>query len=91
MIPPTYARAGEPVTLEGYADDYGRHIVAVEFSFDGEIWAAFDTSSSDPDLSVHWSYTFTPEEPGTYELRVRSVAEDGRRSPLAATALIDVE
>lgn len=32
MIAPVQGRVGQPVTFEGYADDYGNHIVALEFS-----------------------------------------------------------
>lgn len=40
---------------------------------------------------IHWTYTYTPEEEGTYQLKVRSVTEDGRKTPLAAVAELFVE
>lgn len=87
MIAPVSGKVGTPVTFEGYADDFGNQIVAIEFTLDdGETWASQDVSASNPDLSVHWTYTFTPMQPGVYQLRVRSVAEDGRKSPITAVA-----
>lgn len=92
MIPPQFAKVGQTVTFEGYADDYGSPVIAIEFSLDdGESWASQDVSAADSGLSVHWTYAFTPSEPGRYQLRVRSVAADGRRSPLAAIAEVFVE
>lgn len=92
MIAPIYAHAGQTVTLEGYADDYGNHIVTMEFSLDGgQTWAAHDTSASNPDLSVHWTFSYTPEEPGTYAFLARAITEDGRRSPVAASTTIYVD
>lgn len=89
MIPSVQATVGQPITLEGYADDFGNQIVAVEFSLDGgATWAAQDVSASDPNLSVHWTYSFAPEEPGAYKLLVRSVAADGRTSP--EPAFVDI-
>ncbi len=70
MVPPIYAKVGQTVTYEGYADDYGRHITALEFTFDDwQTWVSHDTSSSDPDLMVHWTYSYTPQQPGVYELK----------------------
>ena len=87
MIVPMNVEVGKPVTFTGYADDYGNQIRAVEFSLDdGESWYPYDVSSSSPDLMVHWSFTYTPEREGRYRLLVRSVAADGRRSPLPDVA-----
>lgn len=91
MITPKQCKVGQTVTFEGYADDFGRHIVAVEFSFDDwKTFATFDTSGSDPNKSIHWTYAYTPTQPGTYHLKVRSVTEDGRKSPVAAEATLFV-
>lgn len=91
MITPRQCTVGQTMTFEGYADDYGTQIVAVEFSLDdGASWASFDVSASDPGKSVHWTYSYTPEQPGTYQLFVRSVTADGRRSPMAASAVLYV-
>ena len=92
MIAPVQGKVGQPVTFEGYADDYGSHIVALEFSLDGgTTWARQDVSASDPNLMVHWTYAYTPQKEGIYQLKVRSVTEDGRTSPLAAVAELHVE
>ena len=92
MIPPKLCKVGQTITFAGYADDYGRHIVAVEFTFDDwKTYATYDTSASDPNLMVHWTYAYTPKQPGTYQLKVRSVTEDGRKSPIAAEATLIVE
>lgn len=91
MIAPVYARVGEPFTIEGYADDYGGQIDRIEFSLDGGLsWAAHDVSASDPGLSVHWTFTYTPTEPGTLSFAARAVAADGRRTPVAACADVHV-
>lgn len=87
MLAPMQVEVGKPVEFTGYADDYGNHIVAVEFSLDdGESWTSYDVSGSSADLWVHWTFAYTPEVPGTYRLLVRSVADDGRVSPLADVA-----
>ena len=92
MIAPVVVKLGEPVTLQGYADDYGNHIVALEFSLDeGNTWDVYDTSNSNPDLRIDWTYKFIPKEVGKYRLKVRSVTDDGRKSPMAAVAEIYVE
>lgn len=92
MIAPVQGKVGQPATFEGYADDYGNHIVALEFSLDGgKTWTRQDTRASNPDLMIHWTYTYTPQREGVYQLKVRSVAEDGRTSPLAAVAELHVE
>ena len=89
MIPSVQGSVGQTVTLEGYADDFGNQIVAVEFSLDGGLsWASQDVSASDPNLSVHWTYSFTPQEAGVYKLQVRSITEDGRKSP--EPAFVDI-
>lgn len=90
VIAPIEAPVGSPVTLEGYADDYGNHICSIEFSLDGgRTWTAQDTSASNPNLMIHWTYTFTPEVAGAYQVMVRSVTDDGRKSPEAAVAVVN--
>ncbi|BCS56551.1 hypothetical protein ADLECEL_04360 [Adlercreutzia equolifaciens subsp. celatus] len=91
MISTVYGIKGKPITLEGYADDFDRQIVAVEFSFDrGATWSRKDIDDAKPGIPVHWSYTFTPQEAGRYELRVRSVNIRGEKSPEAAFVPISV-
>ncbi|MDO5042983.1 MAG: molybdopterin-binding protein [Slackia sp.] len=92
MIAPVQGKVGQQVSLSGYADDFGTKIVAVEFSLDdGKTWARFSTEESNPDRMVRWTYSFVPRSVGTYRLKVRSVSEDGRVSPMAAAATIYVE
>lgn len=76
---------GEEVTFEGYADDCGDAIAAVEFSMDGgKTWTAYETAEATADRWVYWSFSFTPEAEGEYELCVRARTESGNVSPLAA-------
>lgn len=87
MISPMQVGVGKPVTFSGYAEDYGKQIVSVQFSLDnGEHWTDYDVSDSSPDLWVHWTFSYTPEQPGTYRLLVRSVNSEGDASPLADVA-----
>lgn len=91
MIAPVFSNVGQTVHLEGYADDFGNHIVAIEFSLDGGVtWAAHDTAVSDPGRSIHWTFAYRFDEPGTYQFMVRAVTEDGRRSPISASTTITV-
>lgn len=76
---------GDPITFEGYADDYDKTIAAIEVSMDGgETWTSYDTEGTTADKWVYWYFTYTPEEAGTYKLMVRAVTEDGMVSPLAS-------
>lgn len=87
MISPQELKVGQTVTFRGYADDYDKRIVAVQFSLDeGRTWSTHDVSDTTADLWVHWTYAFSPERPGSYRLRVRSVNEEGRTSPASAVA-----
>lgn len=82
MIPTQHCRAGSPITFEGYATDYDKKIVAMEFSMDdGATWTRYETKGATSDRLVHWTFSYTPEEAGVYTLLVRSVNEDGARSP----------
>jgi hypothetical protein len=87
MIAPMIVACGKPVIFTGYADDYGKRITAVQFSLDeGENWTTFCTPDASEDLWVHWTFEYTPEQPGHYRFKVRSVNEDGSTSPEAAVA-----
>ncbi|MDR3052959.1 MAG: hypothetical protein LBU48_03750 [Coriobacteriales bacterium] len=83
--------AGQPLTVEGYAQDFGIPVSAVQFSCDdGETWTSYDLQNADADKNVNWSFTFTLSEPGRYRLLVRAVTQDGRTTPDPATATIDI-
>ncbi len=83
--------AGEPITFEGYADDYGTPVAAVEFSLDGgEHWTTYDVEDATASKWVYWYFTYTPEAAGTYELTARAVTADGTVSPLAASTVFTV-
>ena len=76
---------GEALAFEGYAYDFDRAIAAVEFSLDqGETWTRYETPQCEPGRWVWWSFAYTPQQRGSYELHVRSVNEDGKAGPVAA-------
>lgn len=85
-------KVGDLIAFEGYADDCGTKVTAVEFSLDGgETWTSFDTSSSDAEDWVYWHFDYTPEQAGIYKLDVRAVTEDGTVSPLGSSTVFEVE
>lgn len=91
MIPRTYGRVGEPVRFKGTAYDFGHAIAAVEFSLDdGEHWTRYDTPDTNDYQNLTWTFDYTPEKPGFYVLRVRSVNDAGEHSPEAAFAELEV-
>lgn len=84
-------RVGEPMVFEGWADDYDKRIVAVEFSIDGGLsWHRQDTPGTDAVRWVWWKFEWTPAEPGSFTMRVRSVNEDGKVSPSPAAHSFEV-
>lgn len=92
MIGTIHATAGKPVTTSGYAQDFGEVISAVQFSCDdGKTWTTYPLSNVDPDRNVNWTFSFTPERAGTYELLARAVRADGSTSPEPARTTIVVE
>ena len=44
MLAPMQVEVGKPVTFSGYADDYGKQIVAVQFSLERSVNADGDAS-----------------------------------------------
>lgn len=83
---------GQEIVFEGYADDCGSAIRAVEFSLDGgETWTSYATEGATSERWVYWYFGFTPEEAGSYKLQARAVTEDGMVSPLASTIVFEVE
>lgn len=85
MIASQNIEIGKTITFQGYADDYDKAVVAMQFSLDdGSSWVTHDVSDTTADLWVHWTYSYTPDKPGSYRLRVRSVNDRGRTSPCDA-------
>jgi len=82
---------GDEIRFEGYADDCGSAIAAVEFSMDGgQTWTTYETAGATADKWVYWYFTYTPEEAGVYELQVRAITENGVVSPVASTLVFNV-
>ena len=83
---------GDLVAFEGYADDYGKPIAAVEFSMDaGKTWSTFDTTNSNPEDWIYWHFEYEATTPGTYKLEVRARTAEGTVSPLASSVIFTVE
>jgi len=83
---------GDLIAFEGYADDCGTAIAAVEFSMDGgETWTTCETADATGDQWVYWHFEYVTEEAGTYKLDVRAVTEDGTVSPMASSVVFTVE
>lgn len=82
----------EAIQFEGYADDCGSPIEAVEFSLDGgETWTAYETANATTDRWVYWTFTYVPQTAGSYELMVRARTQDGAVSPMASSVSFVVE
>lgn len=82
---------GDKLVFEGYADDVGQPIAAVEFSMDGgETWSAFETKDATSEKWVYWYFDHTCEAAGSYKLDVRARTADGKVSPLAASVTFSV-
>ncbi len=82
---------GDSIAFEGYADDCGTAITAVEFSMDsGKTWTSCPTKTANPDQWVYWSFDYVAERPGTYKLDVRARTEEGIVSPLASSVVFSV-
>ena len=84
-------RVGEPMEFSGWAHDFDKRIIAVEFSLDnGEHWTRYDLGDTTADRWVSWTFAWTPEASGAYQMKVRSVNEDGDASPIAAVHTFEV-
>ena len=82
---------GMPMTFEGWADDYDRAITAVEFSIDGgESWTRYDMPGVEIGRLVTWNFEWTPTNSGHHVMRVRSVNEDDKSSPIPALCMFEV-
>lgn len=87
MIPRIFGKVGEPVRFKGNAYDFGHSISAIQFSLDdGEHWTTYATPDTNDYQNVVWTFDYTPERPGLYILRVRSVNDRGEHSPESAYA-----
>lgn len=83
---------GDLIAFEGYADDCGTAIAAIEFSLDGgETWTAYETEGANGEQWVYWHFEYVAEAAGSYKLDVRAVTEDGTVSPLASSVVFAVE
>ena len=83
---------GDRLSFEGYADDLGSPIAAVEFSMDGgKTWTAYETSDTVAEKWVCWRFDYDTKQAGTYRLDVRARTVDGILSPLAASVTFEVK
>jgi hypothetical protein len=82
---------GDTIAFEGYADDLGDPIAAVEFSLDGgETWTTCKTEGATTESWVYWHFSYTPEATGNYRLTARAVTASGNVSPLESTVTFTV-
>ena len=82
---PYVGTVGEPMVFRGWASDYDKAIERVQLSMDGgTTWTDCDTPGATAERMVFWSFTYTPETTGVYQLRARAVNEDGDVSPQPA-------
>lgn len=82
MLKTQKGSVGVPMTFSGYAHDYDKAIVAVQFSLDGGAhWTEHATPGATSDRLVQWEFEFIPKRAGEYRLLVRSVNEQGQASP----------
>lgn len=83
---------GDRIVFEGYADDNGKAITAVEFSMDnGKTWTTCETKGATADRWVYWYFGYDCDTVSSYKLDVRAVAEDGTVSPMAASVVFTVK
>ena len=83
---------GDSICFEGYADDCGTPIAAVEFSMDnGETWTSCATKGASTTEWVYWYFDHVAMQPGTFKLDVRARTADGTVSPLASSIVFTVE
>ena len=67
---------GEQITFEGYADAFLEPIVRVEYSLDsGKTWLTMETPNTDVQRWVYWRLNFTPQQAGSYHLKIRAFSE----------------
>lgn len=91
MIPRVRGHAGQSVVLKGNAYDFGHSIAAIEFSLDeGEHWTRYETRGANDYQNLTWTFSFTPEAPGMYVMRIRSVNDEGQASPESAYVELEI-
>ena len=85
-------QVGDQIGFEGYADDFGVPIAAVEFSMDGgETWTTCKTEGASSRAWVYWHFDYLADAAGTYRLDVRAVTTEGRVSPMASSVVFEVK
>lgn len=88
---PYVGKVGEAMLFEGWADDFDKRIVAVEFSLGGKAaWTRHETPNTDAVRWVWWKFEWEPETAGSYTMYVRAVNEDGKISPHPAEHRFEV-
>ena len=84
--------AGEEITFEGFADAYEVPMKAVEFSMDkGATWTRYELGETTAEKWVNWTFKWTPENAGSYVLKVRGVAADDSVSVTPATLFFNAK
>lgn len=88
---PYVGYAGEVMLFEGWADDFDKRIVGVEFSLDeGISWTRHRTEHADAIRWLWWRFEWKPLHGGTYTMWVRAVNEDGVVSPVSAVHTFEI-
>ena len=65
MLKTQKGSVGVPMTFSGYAHDYDKAIVAVQFSLDGGAhWTEHATPGVTSDRLVQWEFEFIPKRAG---------------------------
>ena len=84
-------KLGDEITFEGYADDCGSPIAAIEFSLDGgKNWDVHETLETTAEKWIYWNYSFVPQSAGNYQISVRARTLDDKVSPLYANVCFKV-
>lgn len=84
-------RVGEPITFEGYADDFERAVAGVQFSLDdGLSWTTYPTEGAHDDRGVRWTFAYTPQMAGRYLLKARAVDAEGTPSSVVSGFAFEV-
>lgn len=84
-------RVGQPILFDGFVDDFENGIGAIQFSLDdGVTWTTYVTEGTVADKGVNWQFSYTPEQPGLYLLKVRAVDTSGNISELISGYAFEV-